>query len=113
MCFDYFPLSNPHVLYSRLQWFADVNYVCKELKVGKEDRSSVPQHLDTKDKIRNFLLELNRGFEEWRAMKLVVLGHGDIGKTTLIHTIKNLLVSSNKVTFVNDINRRLTMFYRD
>lgn len=33
------------------------------------------------------LKEIMSGYEEWRKMKVVVIGHGQIGKTTLIHHI--------------------------
>lgn len=41
--------------------------------------------------MKKFLEELGKGHEEWRAMKLVIMGHGRIGKTTLLHVIKSQL----------------------
>lgn len=41
--------------------------------------------------MRAALEELKKSSEVWRAMKLVVLGHGRIGKTTLLHVLKSLL----------------------
>jgi hypothetical protein len=29
--------------------------------------------------------------EKWNTLKLVVLGHGEVGKTTLLHTIRRYL----------------------
>lgn len=77
--------------YRLLEWFINRNNVCKELGAEEEDRNSIPPHLKSRDEMRKFLFELRRGFEEWRAMKLVVLGHGRIGKTTLLHALKGLL----------------------
>lgn len=85
------------VPFSTFRWYVDLNYMCKELGLGLADRNSVPPHLKTKDQIRAFLLELRSGFEEWRAMKMVVLGHGRIGKTTLLTAIKSLLQQLSKV----------------
>lgn len=71
--------------------FANFNQVCKEFHIGEEDRKSAPPHLKTKEEMENFFFELQQGFEDWRAMKLVVIGHGKIGKTTLLHAIKKIL----------------------
>ena len=38
--------------------------------------------------LRSFLNELKKQGEKWNALKLVVLGHGEVGKTTLIHAIR-------------------------
>lgn len=40
----------------------------------------------------------NKKGKTWRAMKLVVLGHGRIGKTTLVNAIRGL---SKKVPLTN------------
>jgi hypothetical protein len=74
-----------------MKWLIDLDYVCKEMGVGIEIRNSVPEYLDTREKMRKFLQELQRDYEEWRAMKLIVLGNGRIGKTTLLHTIRHFL----------------------
>jgi len=47
----------------------------------------VPRHLLNE----SFLIELMKNSEEWRAMKLVVLGNGRIGKTTLLQSLKKLI----------------------
>ena len=57
---------------------------------GKQQRQSVPQSMSTKN-IRHFLRDLMKSSESWRAMKLVVLGNGQIGKTTMLHTLKQLI----------------------
>jgi hypothetical protein len=75
----------------------NLNYVCKELDIDSAHRRSVPNHLTTKTDIRKFLLELNRGFEEWKAMKIVFLGNGRISKTTLLNVIKNVMGISYQV----------------
>lgn len=60
---------------------------------SKIQRNSIPQHLQDND-IKEFLSQLMKSGEEFRAMKLVVLGNGRIGKTTLLHTIKKILDES-------------------
>jgi hypothetical protein len=70
---------------------AVLNNTCKELGIEPIHRYSVPHHLKTKADIRKFLLVLKHGFEEWRSMKMIVLGNGGIGKTTLLHGLKEIL----------------------
>ena len=52
---------------------------------------SVPQTLEYEEELRTFLNELKTQGEKWNALKLVVLGHGEVGKTTLIQAIKRVL----------------------
>ena len=52
---------------------------------------SVPQTLTNKEELRIFLNELKTQGEKWNALKLVVLGHGEVGKTTLIHAIRRCM----------------------
>lgn len=55
-------------------------------------RDSVPQHLRTEQDMAAFVKELMaNNNEEFRAMKLVVLGNGRVGKTTLLCALKKLL----------------------
>ena len=56
---------------------------------GQEQRTSVPLH-----EIRLFLIELIKSSEEWKVMKLIILGHGGIGKTTMLHVLKDILLGS-------------------
>lgn len=45
------------------------------------------------EKIRKLLKKKLVGFEEWRQMKVVILGNGQIGKSTFIAHLKNSLLS--------------------
>lgn len=57
----------------------------------------MPRNIE-KDDIGPFLLDLMKKSEEWRALKIVVLGNGRIGKTTLIKAVKGILnLSSSEV----------------
>lgn len=90
------------VLSPSFQRFVYRNSVCLEMGVGKEERDSIPKGLNTKERMREFLQELRLGSEEWRALKLVILGHGNIGKTTLLHAIQQLLRLPNlKISFTS------------
>ena len=55
---------------------------------------SVPLGLQSEDDLRQFLADLSQQAEKWNALKLVVLGHGEVGKTTLIHAAKQYLNAS-------------------
>lgn len=72
--------------WEKMAWYAERNAACKEFNLGKAHRDSVPLNLK-KSKIRPFLKQSSS--EPWKAMKLVVLGHGGIGKTTLVHKLKD------------------------
>ena len=74
-----------------ISWFGTLNKVCNQLKAGRHQRNSVPRHLVIEKDIHNFLMELQHSSENWHAMKLVVLGNGQIGKTTMLHAMKKLL----------------------
>lgn len=54
-------------------------------------RNSVPQGHLTEQQIETFLIELMKNSRPWRTMKLIILGHGHIGKTTLLAAFKNLM----------------------
>ncbi len=45
--------------------------------------------------MRQFLQQLMAEAEEWKAIKMVVLGHGRIGKTTLLHAINQIMDPSS------------------
>lgn len=60
--------------------------MCKVLGLDKAYRDSVPLNLPIEG-IKPFLEAANKS-EPRKAMKLVVLGHGRIGKSTLIHRLK-------------------------
>lgn len=78
-----------------IQWFASLNFVCNEFHASNLQRRSVPRLTDNGEimvpNIRRFLGELVKSSESWKKMKLIVLGHGRIGKTTLLVTIHNIL----------------------
>ena len=59
---------------------------------------SVPQTLTEEEELRTFLNELKTQGEKWNALKLVVLGHGEVGKTTLIHAIRRCLDIRTRVS---------------
>lgn len=75
----------------QIQWYAERNRVCKDLGLDKAHRDSVPLNLPI-NQIKSFL-EASKTSEPWNTMKLVVLGHGRIGKTTLV-SWKNMYVYS-------------------
>jgi len=52
---------------------------------------SVPNNINTVEEIEQFIIDLCEQGEEWNTLKLVVLGHGEVGKTTLLHTIRRYL----------------------
>ncbi len=55
-------------------------------------RNSVPRRPDMdKDEMRAYVQQLMSEGEEWKAIKMIVLGHGRIGKTTLLHSIHQII----------------------
>jgi len=58
--------------------------------LGPEQRNSVPQNLE-EEQIQPFLQQLMTSSEAWRAIKLVILGNGRIGKTTMLHAVRRIL----------------------
>ena len=71
-----------------------LNKICKEVGVvSAYIRNSIPEKLTNESDIRDYLHLMKEDSIEWNAMKLVVLGHGRIGKTTLIQTLKHILHS--------------------
>lgn len=79
-----------------IRWFATLNSVCKELGASKLQRDSVPQGELSELQIKQVLLELQRSSAPWNKMKLIVLGHGRIGKTTLLTAMHNILDPASK-----------------
>lgn len=57
---------------------------------GDVIRKSIPKGLEDENEIANFVKSLMEKSEEWKAMKIVVLGHGEIGKTTLLDAFKKI-----------------------
>lgn len=78
-----------------IDWFATLNSVCSKLGANELQRNSVPQGQLSNDQIEALLKQLQSSSEPWHKMKLIVLGHGRIGKTTLVDTLRNLLDPSH------------------
>ncbi len=56
-------------------------------------RNSVPRRADMKDcEMREYVEQLISEGEQWKSLKMVVLGNGQIGKTTLLHAFNQLLI---------------------
>ena len=55
---------------------------------GSAIKKSIPKRLLKEDEIKKFVNDLVTQREEWNSLKLVVLGHGEIGKTTLLDALK-------------------------
>lgn len=80
-----------------IQWFATLNMVCKRLGASVIQRNSIPEGYFSEDQIEEILLELIKSSEKWNSMKLIILGHGQIGKTTLLTEFKTLIDPRFKV----------------
>ncbi len=99
-----------------LRYFTLLNSICKELHAGtlnsfyhqfkfnqptmniseKHHRNSVPRIPDMKEsEMRNYVQQLINESEPWKSIKMVVLGNGRIGKTTLLRAFDKLLSSSS------------------
>lgn len=79
-----------------IAFYCNLNRACKDLEVGALERASVPEGMPYSE-IIVFLKNLQHGSEPYRVMKLVVLGHGQIGKTTLLRAINNILKKTEEV----------------
>jgi GTPase SAR1 family protein len=51
-------------------------------------KESIPMSMVEEEPIHKFMKELLENSEEWKALKLVVLGHGEIGKTSLLRKME-------------------------
>ncbi len=102
-----------------LSYYMNLNSLCKEMNASmflfflkqlfsnyqhndylsdKIHRNSVPRRSDMpKEEMREYLKQLMSEGEQWKAIKMVVLGNGRIGKTTLLHSIHQLLTPSQMV----------------
>jgi Cdc6-like AAA superfamily ATPase len=72
-------------------------------QIGIQERNSVPRSIK-EDDIKSFLHELMKKSTPWHSMKLVVLGNGRIGKTTLLHMMLQLLKTSDNNNDNNNFN---------
>lgn len=52
-------------------------------------RAHIPESLFREDDIRSFVTGLKEGYEERAIVKLVVLGNGQIGKSTLVNYFRH------------------------
>jgi hypothetical protein len=83
---------------SAIKWFTNRNEICNKMKASKVQIKSIPQNMKKED-IQEFIKDLMKSSNELRAMKLVVLGDGRIGKTTLLNSMKLILdPDSHKVS---------------
>ena len=74
--------------------------------MGSLTGRTIPEPMLSKSSVedlQSYLRDLLEGTEEWREMKLLVLGHGRIGKTTLIQAIQKLTKSSGVVAVLKKV----------
>lgn len=62
------------------------------------------------EEITDFLQQLLQGHEERRTMKVIVLGHGNIGKSTLVNFLKYKNKSLLMVFIIIAFFQHLTIF---
>jgi Ras of Complex, Roc, domain of DAPkinase len=72
-------------------WYATCNKICNELGASIKYRNSIPRDIKSEMDIRSFVKELMSKSSPWRALKLITLGHGRIGKTTLLNKFQCML----------------------
>jgi GTPase SAR1 family protein len=77
-----------------IKWFAARNRICNQLQASKIQINSIPPNMEVSN-IPSFLSDLMNNSKQLRAMKLVVLGDGGIGKTTLLNSMKSILDPDN------------------
>ena len=63
---------------------------------GKALMTSVPPDLSSLGEIRDWVRTAMEASETWQKMRVIVIGHGRIGKTSLIHTLQDSLVCKNE-----------------
>lgn len=66
------------------------------MNANKIHRNSVPFQTPVHE-IESFLKEMIENSEQWKTMKLVVLGNGRIGKSTLLHRLREYVQESGDV----------------
>lgn len=76
------------------RWYSMLNRICIDIGAGPLLRRSVPPGRMQEEDIQKFLQELKVKSEPWKTMKIVVLGHGRIGKTTLLAAIRKLIAAT-------------------
>lgn len=70
-----------------MRWYAARNRLWRESGLGEDILFSVPLNLKEYQLVPFFEEAKNR-CESWKIMKLIVLGHGGIGKSTLMYRLK-------------------------
>jgi hypothetical protein len=96
---------------SKFDQFILRNWVCKEMGASKVHKNSIPRHLKSEEDMRTFLKELISSSTPLRSMKMVVLGHGHIGKTTLLTSMHNILHPSNQQVREGKRGERASCFF--
>jgi len=83
-------------MYSLPLWLK--NFTC--LTQLKHEKCNIqyppPQYLESPQKIRDFLQEAARTAEPWRRLKVVFLGNGRSGKTSLLRALAKLPLDSEE-----------------
>lgn len=80
-----------------LKWYTMCNRICNKLGATIQHRNSIPRNLSKEDQINSFIRQLLANSSEWRVLKLVTLGHGRIGKTTLLNKLRLILNPNDRV----------------
>ena len=83
-----------NVDFTSIRWFTLRNRICNEMNASKVQRNSIPHNLE-ENNIQPFMKELMENSVPLRSLKLVVLGDGQIGKTTLLNSMKLILDPDN------------------
>jgi hypothetical protein len=78
-------------------YLSAITFCSHPLLIGAMFRDSVPEELTKATEIKQFLADLVASPTEWRAMKILVLGNGQIGKTTLVKHISRLVDATERV----------------
>jgi hypothetical protein len=78
-------------------WYATCNRICNKLGASIKYRNSIPRNIKSLGDIHSFVKELMSKSSPWRALKLITLGHGCIGKTTLLNKLQCMLDPNKKI----------------
>lgn len=75
-------------------------------------RDSIPRSCTTTKEIKRYLDELVASGAPWRSMKTIVLGNGQIGKTTFVGHLKNVLANKSLLNSVyNFVKPNQVLYY--
>lgn len=97
---------------SGISRYITINRLCKEMNAsmqqplistvynnhikGATERRSIPKKMEDHDEIKSFLTELIGTGEPMNSLKLLVLGNGEVGKTSLLNSIQIVQNAVNK-----------------